>query len=175
MKVSAPRHILRWVLALGLALFTAAAAAGAETVRGSEWMAAAPAAIFTVTTTADSGAGSLRWAIEQANAAAGLDTIAFNIAGAGVKTIAPLTILPTITDAVIVDGATQPGFAGAPLIELRGASCAASPCHGLWITAGGSTVKGLIINRFPDRGILLETGGGNTIVGNYLGDRKSVV
>lgn len=153
------------LLAISVALFPAAQPAAADTLTGEN----APAATFTVTTTADSGVGTLRWAIGQANGAAGVDTIAFNIAGAGVKTIAPLTILPTITDPVIVDGTTQPGFAGTPLIELSGVSCSTSPCHGLWITAGGSTVKGLIVNRFAGRGIFLDTGDGNTITGNTIG------
>ena len=116
---------------------------------------------------------TLRAAIQEANGTAGMDTITFNIAGAGVKTIAPLTILPTISNAVILDGTTQPGFAGTPLIELSGASCATSPCHGLWITAGGSTVKGLIVNRFANRGIFLDTGDGNTITGNTIGADSS--
>ena len=118
-----------------MAVFPAARPAAAGVLIGEN----APAATFTVTNTVDSGVGSLRWAIGQANGTAGVDTIAFNIAGAGVKTIAPLTILPTLTAPVTVDGTTQPGFAGAPLIELSGASCATSPCHGLWITAGSST------------------------------------
>jgi hypothetical protein len=39
----------------------------------------------------------------------GLDTINFNIPGSGVKTIAPASPLPTITDAVVIDGYSQPG------------------------------------------------------------------
>ncbi|MEP7039891.1 MAG: hypothetical protein ABI891_16275, partial [Acidobacteriota bacterium] len=54
----------------------------------------ANAATFTVSTTADSGSGSLREAITLANGAAGADTINFGVAG----TITPLTPLPTITD-----------------------------------------------------------------------------
>ena len=50
---------------------------------------------FTVTNTNDSGAGSLRQAILDANTHAGLDKITFNIAGSGVHTIAPLSALPT--------------------------------------------------------------------------------
>jgi hypothetical protein len=37
------------------------------------------------------------------------DTIAFNIPGTGVHTIQPATVLPEITDPVIIDGYTQPG------------------------------------------------------------------
>src|SRR5437879_13907421 len=67
------------------------------------------AATFTVTSTADSGVGTLRNAITLANTTPGADTIAFNISGAGVHTITPLTPLPNITEAVTIDGYTQPG------------------------------------------------------------------
>src|SRR5438094_308822 len=64
---------------------------------------------YTVTTAADSGAGSLRQAILDANGNAGADTIAFNITGSGVQTITPATSLPVITDAVTINGYSQPG------------------------------------------------------------------
>src|SRR5262245_52386643 len=89
--------------------------------------AAANAATFTVTTVVDNGdnvtptPGSLREAIILANNEPGLDTIAFQI-GSGLQTIQPPSKLPDITDAVIIDGTTQPGFAGRPLVELDGSS-----------------------------------------------------
>ena len=64
---------------------------------------------FTVTNTNDSGAGSLRQTIADANTHVGLDTIAFNIPGAGIHAIAPVTALPAVTDPVLIDGYTQPG------------------------------------------------------------------
>lgn len=67
------------------------------------------AATFTVTNTADSGAGSLRQAILDANGSAGPHTIQFAIPGSGVHTIAPATPLPTITQTTTIDGFTQPG------------------------------------------------------------------
>ena len=130
-------------------------------------MAATLTVAGAVTTTADSGAGSLRQAILDVNSCPGLNTIAFNIPGAGVKTITPLSALPTITDPVIIDGTSQPGFAGSPLIELNGASAGA--VNGLLITAGDSTVKGLVINRFLGMGIEINTNGGSTIRGCYIG------
>src|SRR4029077_2829630 len=73
-------------------------------------------ATFTVTNANDAGAGSLRTAITNANAAAGNDTIVFNIAGAGAHTISLTTALPTITDTVILDATTQSGYAaGSPV------------------------------------------------------------
>jgi hypothetical protein len=132
------------------------------------------AAAYTVTNTNDAGAGSFRQAILDANATpAVLDTIQFNIGGGGHRIIQPLTALPTITDPVVIDGTTQPGFAGAPLIELNGSS-AGSGASGIKITAGGSTVRGLVINNFSEgSGIYLTqestSGDGNIIEGNYVG------
>ena len=37
------------------------------------------------------------------------------------------------------------------------------------MTAGGTTVRGLVINRFSGNGIELNGSSGNTIQGNYLG------
>jgi hypothetical protein len=117
------------------------------------------AATFTVTNTNDSGPGSLRQAILDANANAGLDTVVFAI-GSGPQTIAPLSALPTISDPVVIDGRTQPGYAGTPLIELSGASAGAG-VDGLDVAAGNSTIFALVINRF--RSVFLG-GGGNGIV-----------
>ena len=138
----------------------------------------AGAATFTVTNTSNSGAGSLRQAILDANGAMGTDTIAFNIAGAGVHTITPATALPTITDPVIIDGYMQPGSSANTLavgddavllIELDGATAGGT---GLTITAGNSTVRGLVIGGFS-LGLVLSTNGGNTVTGNFIGTTPS--
>jgi hypothetical protein len=123
---------------------------------------------FLVTNTDDFGAGSLRQAILDANATPEANTIAFAVGAGGVQTIRPSSALPTITRPVTIDGATEPGFADAPLIVLdgRGAGLFA---NGLTITAGNSTVKELVIEGFSGSGIALMNLGGNLIVGNYLG------
>jgi hypothetical protein len=128
-------------------------------------------ATFTVTSTNDAGAGSLRAAITRANGTVGTDTIAFNIAGAGVQTITLASALPTISDAVILDGWTQggAGYHGTPLIEISGNNAVG----GMVITAGNSTVRGLIINRMTADGLQLNTAGGNTVVGNWFGLNSS--
>ena len=130
--------------------------------------------VICVTNTNDSGAGSLRQAILDANANPGTDNICFNIAGPGPHSIHLLSQLPIVTGAVVIDGTTQPGFAGTPVIELDGTSVPNTPvpnglANGLIITAGHSRVRGLVINRFHGSGILLLENGGNVIEGNYIG------
>ena len=151
---------------------------------------------FAVVNTSDSGDGSLRWAIEQANTHTGRDTIEFNIPYidpgyddiAGVWTIQPTSALPIIPrfNPLIIDGYTQPGaqrntnpvkegLNSVLKIELDG-SHAGSGTHGLVITAGSTTVRGLVINRFDGHGILISTNQGSTIEGNYIGtDAKGLV
>ncbi|HKR10428.1 MAG TPA: Calx-beta domain-containing protein [Pyrinomonadaceae bacterium] len=124
---------------------------------------------FTVTNANDQGSGSLREAIVNANATPGPDTIVFNIPGAGVKTISLSTPLPEITGQVVIDATTQPGYTGAPLIELDGLAAGASG-SGLVIKAGSSTVLGLaIVNFTSNNGIWLNACDNNTIQANYLG------
>jgi CSLREA domain-containing protein len=118
---------------------------------------------------------TLRAAIEAANENPGTDTITFSI-GSGVQTIMPFTPLPQITDPVIIDGTTQPGFTTGPLIGLNGTNATSGgleSADGLAITAGNSTVRGLVINFFLGNGIKLAVGGGNVVEGNYIGTTVS--
>ena len=132
-----------------------------------------PPLVAVVTHTADSGPGSLRQAILDANVAAAAESrrIEFNIPGTGVHTIAPLSELPVITRAVTVDGLTQPGseantstneFRPTLLIRLDGANLPAGS-DGLRIEAQDCRVQGLIILRVPGDGIELRGGSGHRI------------
>jgi hypothetical protein len=141
------------------------------------------AATFTVVNTNDSGAGSLRQAILDANANAGQDTITFNIVAAGVQTISPLTALPTITDSIVIDGYTQPGSSpntladgdnAVLLIEINGSNIGGFTLFpAIQISASNSTVRGLVINRSIGPGISLTSSGGSTsgnvVEGNFIG------
>jgi hypothetical protein len=129
--------------------------------------AAVSAATFTVTTTADSGPGSLRQAITDANAGTGPHTIVFDILGSGVQTIAVASNLPLATSSggLTVDGATQPGYAGIPLIAL---ACANTNVFAFNFTSAG-TVLGLSIGGCG-AGVLAGSGGGPiTVKSSYLG------
>lgn len=129
-------------------------------------------ATFTVTTTADSGAGSLRAAITSANSTAGADTITFSI-GTGAQTITPATALPNITEAVTIDSTTQPNFGGTPLIRLNGASAGAGSNGLNFVNHNNSTVKSLVIGGFSGAGIRLSGGGSHTILGSFLGTTQT--
>ncbi|HEX8148633.1 MAG TPA: Calx-beta domain-containing protein [Pyrinomonadaceae bacterium] len=131
---------------------------------------------LTVNTTDDGDDGacnaahcSLREAILTSNSTPGqVEIIAFNIGGGGAQTISPASALPTVTNPVNIDGTTQPGFGGVPLVELNGAG-AGGAASGLTITSGGCTVRGLTINRFGGHGIRLVSSGFNTVAGNFIG------
>ncbi len=137
----------------------------------------APQSLYIVTNTNDSGPGSFREAILDANANAGTrDTIAFNIAGACPQTITPNSSPPTITDPVTIDGYTQPDSHANThaqtddailCVQLNGSSAGSS--RGLVITAGNSTVRGLVINRFSSDGIWLDANDSNLVEGNFIG------
>jgi uncharacterized repeat protein (TIGR01451 family) len=123
-------------------------------------------ATFVVTNTGDSGAGSLRQAILDANVT-GASTITFNIPGLGVHTIAPASPLPFVTATVTIDGTTQTGYAGTALVEVDGAAAGknadGSNADGLHLKAGFCTVEGLAIDDFTGNGVYIEVGNGNTV------------
>ena len=138
------------------------------------------ATTFTVTTTSDSGAGSLRQAILDANGAAGADTIAFGIGGSGVQTIALASALPAITSPVTIDGYTQTGALANThdtsqglntvlKIEVDGAALGAgSIC--LDVAASDTTIKGLVIHGCDTANVRLQNSASNFVLeGCFLG------
>jgi RHS repeat-associated protein len=139
------------------------------------------AASFTVTTTADTGAGSLRQAITDANADATTPrVINFNIGGGGGQTLTLASALPEITGTVTLDGTTQPGYVagGAPLIVIDGGGTV--DANGLTVNysasgSAGPVFKALCLVRFgvnggaARHGIELVAGDAMTVTGCYIG------
>ncbi|MBP7827253.1 MAG: right-handed parallel beta-helix repeat-containing protein [Verrucomicrobia bacterium] len=128
----------------------------------------ATAEVFIVSQTGDSGPGSLRQAIVDANAHPGPDQIHFQLPGPPPHYIRPLSPLPNITEALLMDGRTQSGYGGQPIVILAG-NLAPSDTTGLRITASGVTVQSLIIQGFPAYGIELYGGSSNTITACWIG------
>ena len=149
--------------------------------------------VFAVTNTNDSGPGSLRQTILDANGSAGTDTIEFNIptgdpnyvdvdstlpggdAAPDAFVIRPLSALPNLNDTsggTTIDGRTQTAFSGdsnpfGPEIVLEGSL--AGPANGLWIQSNDNVVFGLCIQGFANRGIFIYGSDNNWLAGNYLG------
>lgn len=128
------------------------------------------AANFVVTTNADSGDGSLRWALTQAaQTPLSLDTISFNLP-ANQLTIAPLTNLPNV-GYVTVDARTQPGYSGSPIVRLDGSSNTSTPSQRGFGIGNNGIVAGFSIVNFRDYGIISigSASGLAVTMGNYIG------
>lgn len=127
-----------------------------------------PAAIYQVTTTAFTGAGSITQALINANASAGKDTIYFSIPGAGPHTIIMANEL-NFTQDIHIDATTQTGYnplLPKPVVELRN-----SPAMGILINGlgtQGSEIIGLAVNNCGAMGILLNAPN-NIVKGCYIG------
>jgi len=143
--------------------------------------------VLTVTSSASSGAGTLRSAIDQANASPGLNLIQFDIPGACPRFITLTEPLPDITGDVIVNGYSQNGATFNSLDNGNNAQI----CVGLiasqvidvpWafrVAPGSSAtfkVQGLAFGGYNSGGgllgqaaIFLQDGSGHEIVGNQFG------
>lgn len=144
----------------------------------------AAAAVFTVSNTNDSGAGSLRQAIIEANATSEADVVRFSISGDGVHTIVPLSFLPSITKPLTIDGYTQPGaqpnsdlpdqggLNGSLLIEISGIDAPYGVKVGLVVKDTDAILRGLVIHGFEQQinvGFPYPNTSNVTIEGCYLG------
>jgi len=134
------------------------------------------AAVFTVTNTNDSGTGSLREAMNGvATSSDSSNTIAFSI-GTGPVTIKPLYQFAYLTKPVIVDGTTQPGFNGKPIVEIDGSNLTGIGNVCIRLMGGNSVVKGLVINNYTcnrnglgSSAAIAVASSNNVVAGNYIG------
>lgn len=135
--VSRVSSFLAVVVVVAACLGLAAASGGASVAGGTS---------FVVTTEADSGPGSLRQAMLDANAHSGVDSITFLVPGSnGTPVIHPASALPTITDPVSIDGSVSPlappGYAGVTLVGD-------GTFVGIRDEAGKSTFAGMAVTEF---------------------------
>lgn len=147
--------------------------------RGAHESGNAGAVNISVTNTSNSGAGSLRDAILQANGTPGFNRIVFNIAGSGCPKIITLaTQLPDITDTVHIDGGTQPGFEpntsdlsydGTMCVLLRGPDTA----FGFRVPPSAAATVRLTVDSIAFGnffyGVMLEGGASHRVFGSQFG------
>jgi hypothetical protein len=127
-------------------------------------------ATFTVTTNSDVPiimGTTLRQAITEANLSPGPNTIKFNLP-VGETTIQPILPLPAVTTPTVIDGTSQPGYSGKPIVWIE-ATGMSSGNDGLTLNGNNSGVKGLAVTGFfGGDGVALE-GSSDYISGDYLG------
>jgi len=115
---------------------------------------------------------SLREAILAADNTPGTNTIAFNIPGSGPQTISLASALPAITNAVTIDGSSQPGFTGTPLVRIDGNTAGDVDCFDLLAGSDGSTIRDLSITGFngtTNGRAISVVSNNNLVLGNDLG------
>jgi uncharacterized repeat protein (TIGR01451 family) len=115
-----------------------------------------------VRNTNDDGRNSLRRAIVSAQRLPGVDTVLFAIPGAGPHVIAPLSPLPTLTETLVINGASQP--AGEILLD----GSAAGTTSGLVLATSDAEINGLTIYGFNGSGITV-VGDRNILRSNIIG------
>lgn len=113
-------------------------------------------ATFAVTNNADSGTGSLRWAIQQSNLTSAADVVQFNLPSAS-TTISPTTALPSITAPLTIDATTQPGYVSSPLVTLSGAN-APTAGAGFDVQTNDVLIRGLSIGNYSNNGAAVIAG-----------------
>lgn len=118
---------------------------------------------------------SLREAINAANANPGADSITFDIPGPGPHVILLTGMLTISDDETRIDGSSQPGYSGSPVIVLDGGGIV---CRGMLIHSNRNVVLGLSFVRFDCPALsaaihiwggIVGGGEGNRIEKNYIG------
>jgi hypothetical protein len=126
---------------------------------------------YTVGSTADAGAGTLRQAIADANGHAGPDTITFSVSGR----INLSTALPVITDTVLIDASSQ--FTIIPGDTVNGGNLITV---GLELNGGGPNkgnhcvLRGLFIENFTEKAVYINQSNNNTIGGSVSGQKNVI-
>ena len=150
---------------------------GSTVDRGAYESAVDDAFILHVTNNNDSGSGSLRQAITNANSNGGFNIIEFAIGtSCGPQVITLQSHLPNITASVLINGYTQPGSSANTLdvgddavfcIVLDGGTNTIA--NGLNVLSGAAWFEGLAFSGFTTAAINLQGGSGHVIEGVRIG------
>ncbi len=156
------------VALIGTALASGCASSGAGTSAAtsaipplSSEVSPLHAAVIAVTNLQDSGAGSLRAAIQRVNGHTSRAAITFSVSGV----IRLASDLPPINTRVTIDGTSSPRYGGHPVVEID-----ANGHAGLVFASGsaGSKLLGLAVGNADGDGVTLNAGS-ITVDLNYIG------
>lgn len=137
-----------------------------------------------VTNSNDSGSGSLRQAILDANANPDFSFINFAIPGACPRTITLASELPSITQGVRIDAFTQPGSAAntsaladnaTRCVILDGSAAIATGINYIGGDATQFWLQGLAVGGFTGSGLRLSGGLDNLVWGNQFGGKVGTI
>jgi CSLREA domain-containing protein len=171
------RPLLALALAALLALALPASAEAIATFTVTETTDAADANLADAFCDVGGGVCTLRAAIQEANDTPNsgtfgeADQIHFSIGASGsTQTISPATALPTITERLVVDGSTQPGYAGVPLITVSGTGTSPASPDG-FVFGSGSGASALDALALVNHRAAIKTTGTGTasITRSYIG------
>jgi len=107
---------------------------------------------------------TLRDAIDLSNMTSGPNVVDFDITDAPptIDLLGPIQI----NTPVVIDGSTQPGYNGTPVVELNGVVAGVNDA--IEIDGDQTTVRDLAIVDFPGTGVVIY-GNDNTVQGNFIG------
>lgn len=139
--------------------------------------------LFTVTNTRDSGDGSLRQAILDADASKLAATIQFQIprtdgqfTGTGPLIYISSNLPPLSNAKMLIDGHSEdtflgsdPNATGGPPIDIRFGILNDGPTNGITVTGSSCRISGLAVDGFPQSGILVSGATGTSIQGCNVG------
>ena len=158
---------------------------GSRVDRGARETTISDIDTLTVTSSADSGPGTLRQAILDANVTAIAETIAFDIPGVCPRVVSLATPLPTISSTLSIDGFSQPGSAQNTLGDSEAdgddsVHCvvlASNGARALNLTPGPGQevfIRGLAFYRATEAQIRVSGAGSATIMGNAFNTGTSI-
>jgi CSLREA domain-containing protein len=116
----------------------------------------------------ETGQCTLRAALEEANVSTGIDTVRFDLASPGPWQIIPFSNYPRLAEGVVIDATTLDGYAGAPLLELRGSSIDGS-ITAFAVDGRDSRIEGIAFTGWGEDALELAGTGGHRIVDCYVG------